>query len=186
VVKRPSGVYVLADASSDPLLAATYPTLILPFPLVVMPATRQATCTNLDIGDADGDARSDQADLTSTLRVVSVTETASVGAGNFIDVAHVQTEVVMNIRATSAGALTFQGAQDDWYAPGVGPVISSMVLTIPGIASDAQAMSLDTCTIPAAAKTSSDARASAVRPGGGAHRASLEEAVLEAVRNLGR
>jgi hypothetical protein len=186
VVKRPSGVYVLADASSDPLLAAIYPTLVKPFPLVVMPSTQQATCTDLDIGDADGDGKADQADLTSTLRVFSITETTSVAAGNFVDVAHVQSQAVMNVRATTAGPLSIQATQDDWYAPGVGLAASRIVLTIPGFGSDTQSISLVTYNIPTAAAASSGGRASPVQPGGGAHRVSVEEAVLEAARNLGR
>jgi hypothetical protein len=186
VVKRPSGVYVLTDASVDPLLAATYPTLILPFPLVVMPATQQATCTNLDIGDADGDGKADLADLTSTLKVLSITETTSVAAGSFTDVAHVQTEAIMNLRGTAAGALTIQATQDDWYAPGVGLVVSKVVLTIPGFGSDTQTMSLVTYAVSTAAAASRDSQASPVLPGGRAHRASVEEAVLEAARRLAR
>jgi hypothetical protein len=195
VVKRPGGVYVLADASVDPLLAEIYPSLVLPFPVAVMPPALQASCTNLDVGDADGDGKPDQADMTSTLRVFSISETATIAAGNFIDVAHVQTDVTMTVRATAAGSLTVQGTQDDWYAPGVGLVSSRMVLTIPGYGSDSQAMSLASYAIPTPAMAPAGAPASSVSPvarahlalpGGQAHRASVEEAVLEAARHLGR
>ena len=194
VVKRPSGVYVLADASVDPLLAGTYPSLVLPFPVAVTAATQQATCTNLDVGDADGDGKADRADLTSTLRVFSVNETVVVAAGNFIDVAHVQTDITMTVRATAAGTLTVQGVQDDWYAKGVGQLVSSMMLTIPGYGSDSQTMSLVTYTItPAMAPigapeplVSPGGPASLAPSGGRARRASLEELVLEAARRLGR
>jgi hypothetical protein len=195
VVKRPGGVYVLANASVDPLLAGVYPSLVLPFPVAVMPAIHQASCTNLDVGDADGDGKPDRADLTSTLRVISINETATIAAGNFINVAHVQTDVTMTVRATAAGSLTVQGTEDDWYAPGVGLVVSRMVLTIPGYGSESQAMSLASYTIPSPAMAPTDAPASLVAPGarahralpgGQGHRASVEEAVLDAVRHLDR
>jgi hypothetical protein len=192
VVKRPSGVYVLADASVDPLLAPTYPSLVLPFPVAVTPATQQVSCTDLDIGDADGDGKSDRADLTSTLQVLSITDTSTVAAGTFANVAHVQTDVEMTVRATKAGTLTVHGTQDDWYAPGVGLVISRMVLTLVGYTTETQAMSLASYTIPSAAMASpgapvsrAAARAPAL-PGGPGHRATLEEAVLEAARRLAR
>jgi hypothetical protein len=109
-----------------------------------------------------------------------------VAAGNFVDVAHVQSQAVMNVRATTAGPLSIQATQDDWYAPGVGLAASRIVLTIPGFGSDTQSISLVTYNIPTAAAASSGGRASPVQPGGGAHRVSVEEAVLEAARNLGR
>jgi hypothetical protein len=50
VVKRPGGVYVLSDPSTEPPFDQLYPSMILPFPLAVVAPTEQVSCHALDVG----------------------------------------------------------------------------------------------------------------------------------------
>jgi len=150
VVKRPAGVYVLTDPSVTPPLDKVYPTLVLPFPVAVTPKTLQIQCTNLDVGDLDGDGRGDRAYIVGYLQVLSVTETAQVGAGSFVDVAHVQTTATVSIRASSYGTVTADATEDDWYAKGVGRVVSLLSLAVDGGPPSMQTESLLSYTVPAA------------------------------------
>lgn len=152
VVKRPAGVYVLSDPSAEPPFDQLYPSLVLPFPVAVMPASTQATCRALDVGDLDGDGKADHADITVTLAVFSVSETATIAAGSFVEVAHVQTLASIKATTTAAGTLDMVATEDDWYAKGVGRVLSLVKITIPTLAvSESVTTSLQSWTVPGAA-----------------------------------
>lgn len=152
VVKRPAGVYVLSDQSAEPPFDTLYPSLVLPFPVAPMPETQQATCSALDMGDLDGDLRPDKADVTFTLRVFSVTETAPVAAGTFVDVAHVQSIARVHATATTAGVLDVVVTQDDWFAKDVGRVNSLLTIAVPSIGySEQETISLQSWTVPSGA-----------------------------------
>lgn len=174
VVKRPAGVYVLSDPSAEPPFDQLYPSMILPSPVAVMAPAEQATCRALDLGDLDGDLKADHADLVVTLRVFSVTETAQVQAGRFIDVAHAQQVARVTATGTSAGTVVVEVAQDDWYARDVGRVLSLLALTAPGM-NESTTTSLQSWTLPAGARALAPAAA-------GPTRARLEEAALRLAR----
>lgn len=181
VVKRPAGVYVLSDPSAEPPFDQLYPSLVLPFPVTPAPETEQATCRALDVGDLDGDNRSDQADITFTLRVFSATETATSAAGSFVDVAHVQSLARIKAITTGAGTLDVVATQDDWYAKDVGRVISLLKITIPAVGFSQQATtSLQSWTLPPAALVAAPLAASASAEPRRAAR--LEEAALQVAR----
>jgi hypothetical protein len=184
VVKRPAGVYVLSESPPvDPPFDQLYPSLVLPLPVAPMPETEQATCRALDVGDLDGDGKADHADVTVTLRVFSVTETATIAAGSFVDVAHVQTLARIKATATSAGSLDVVATQDDWYAKEVGRVNSLVTITIPahGV-SESATTSLESWTEPPLAAL---VAAPLVAPGAEEARpaARLEGAALRLVRS---
>ena len=184
VVKRPAGVYVLSESPpAEPPFAQLYPSLVLPFPVAPMPEVEQATCRALDVGDLDGDLKADHADITVTLRVFSVTETATIAAGSFVDVAHVQTLVRIKATTTSAGSLDVVATQDDWFAKSVGRVVSLMKITIPAYAvSESVTTSLESWTQPPVVAL---VAAPLVASGGVEARsaARLEEAALRLVRS---
>jgi hypothetical protein len=149
LVKRPWGVYVLDDGTAAPVIAQTLPELIIPFPVVVSPATELVSCTSLDAGDLDQDGRGDRADLVETLAVVSISETAVVPAGTFTSVAHLRKDLSMTVRSTSSGSLTIVASQDDWYAPGVGRVRMTLTVTIVGGPTSSDTIQLVSFTTPA-------------------------------------
>jgi hypothetical protein len=150
VVKRPAGVYVLADPSVQPPLDQLYPTLVLPFPVAPTARTLQVQCTDIDLGDVDGDGKSDRGDITAYLRVISVTETASIQAGAFIDVAHVRTDASVTVRATKYGTVAINATEDDWYARDVGRVVSRLQMSSSGISVADESHSLISYTVPTA------------------------------------
>lgn len=183
VVKRPAGVYVLSDASAEPPFDQLYPALVLPFPVTPMPETELATCRALDVGDLDEDGKTDHADITFTLRVFSVTETATITAGSFVDVAHVQSLARIKATTTRSGSIDVVATEDDWYAKDVGRVVSLLTITIPAFAvSESATTSLQSWTVPpAAAMVAAPLAASGVAE---ARRvARLEEAALQLVRS---
>lgn len=152
VVKRPAGVYVLSDGSAEPPFDQLYPSLVLPFPVAPMAETEQAACRALDVGDLDGDLKPDRADMTFTLRVYTVTDTANITAGSFVDVANVLTTARIKANTTSAGSLEIVATQQDWFAKDVGRIISRLTITIPSLgASESETTSLQSWTVPGGA-----------------------------------
>ncbi len=135
VVERPAGAYVLADPSETPPFDQLYPSLVIPFPVAVTPSAEQVRCSALDAGDLDGDGKPDLVDLVASLRVFSITETAGVQAGYFVDVAHVQQVVHVTAHTTASGTLEIDTARDDWFAPGVGRVVSLATISADGLSS---------------------------------------------------
>lgn len=181
VVKRPAGVYVLSDPSAEPPFDQLYPSLVLPFPVTPMPETEQATCRALDVGDLDEDGKVDHADITLTLRVYSVTETATITAGSFVDVAHVQSIARIKATTTSHGSIDMVATEDDWFAKGVGRVVSKVTITIPAFAiSESATTSLQSWTMPGAALVAASLSAPADPASAPATR--LEEAALRLAR----
>lgn len=183
IVKRPAGVYVLSDPSAEPPFDKLYPSLVLPFPVVPTAETPQATCHALDVGDLDGDLKPDTADITFTLRVFSVTETATVPAGSFVDVAHVQSLARVTAKTTGAGTLDLVVTQDDWFAKDVGRVLSKLTIDVPAISyTESQTISLQSWTAPPAALMAAPLAASSeVEPG---HPERLEAVALRAARTV--
>ncbi len=149
VAKRPAGVVVLADPAGDPVDQQLSPELILPFPVAVMPRTEEIRCASLDVGDVDHDGKPDYADVVEYLTVFSTTETADVAAGHFTNVANVLREAQMTLRASAAGTLTLNLAMQDWYAPGVGRVVSLRTVSTAGY-SNSTTIALASWTVPAA------------------------------------
>lgn len=181
VVKRPAGAYVLSDPSAEPPFDQLYPSLVLPFPVAPMPATEQATCRALDVGDLDGDLKADHADITFTLQVFSVTETATVAAGSFVDVANVLSTARMTVNTTASGSLDVVATQQDWYAKDVGRLVSLLKITIPSLAiSESETTSLQSWTLPGAALSSAPLAAGERQPPSAKR---LEEAALRLVRS---
>jgi hypothetical protein len=181
VVKRPGGVYVLSDPSTEPPFDQLYPSMILPFPLAVVAPTEQVSCHALDVGDLDGDGRADHADLVVSPRVFSMAETADVQAGHFADVAHVQITAHVTVTATIGGTVVVDATQDDWYARDVGRVVSRVILTAPGM-SQSSTSSLLSWTVPMAADGPATVQA-LTRPASARSRAPrLEDAALQLAR----
>jgi hypothetical protein len=149
VAKRPWGAYLLDDGSADPALAGTFPELVLPFPVQPAATVELARCTSIDAGDLDGDGRSDRADVVETLTVVSSTESTTVPAGSFTDVAHVRKDLELTVRSTSSGSAFVTASMDDWYAPGVGRVRLQRTLDAGGTPSS-DSFQLDSYALPGA------------------------------------
>jgi hypothetical protein len=180
VVKRPAGVYVLADPSVQPPLDQLYPSLVLPFPVAPTVRTLQVQCTDIDFGDLDGDGKSDRGDVTAYLSVISVTETATIQAGAFIDVAHVVTDATVTVRGTKVGTVTIVATEDDWYAKDVGRVVSRLQMSSSGMSLVDESQSLISYTLPPAGLVPPRVLAQlpagadrAAPPAGGAARAAL-------------
>lgn len=76
--------------------------------------------------DVDGDGRSDSLTLTSTVSVLAI-ETVSTPAGTFTNSLHLRTTVVETARFSSDGTSgRYEIVADEWYAPDVGLVRSSV------------------------------------------------------------
>jgi hypothetical protein len=180
VVERPSGAYVLADPTVEPPLDQLYPTLIMPFPVAVTAATEQGRCTSIGLGDVDGDGKADAADLSSTLQVLSTADTATVEAGAFTGVAHLQQVVTITVRTTASGSATATVTQDDRFAPGVGLVSRSIGSSPPIFAPESLALVSYTPPAPAAKLAAAEALSAA--PLVSAPR--LEERALDVARAL--
>jgi hypothetical protein len=146
VAKRPSGAYVVAEPSAEPPFDQLYPSLILPFPVEVRPAAEQVRCSCLDLGDLDGDGKSERADLSMTLEVFSVTETREVPAGSFSDLAHVQTAAHVTVRPSSGASVILDALQDDWFARDVGRVVSHVWLGGPLVPPESETLYLTSWT----------------------------------------
>jgi len=185
VAKRAAGVYALADPSVEPPLDQMYPSLLLPFP--VAPATRQqlVRCSDIDLGDLDEDGEVDRGDIQAGLTVYSVTEPATVIAGSFTT-AHVYTDVTMTVRASSVGTVMLDGIEDDWYAPGVGLVLSLFQVTSGATQLAHETHALISYTVPGAETLppSAGARSAAVAPGATPRGSSVEEAALRILRQF--
>ncbi len=147
IVERPSGAYVLSSSGAAPPFDQLYPSLILPFPVVVTPATQTVNCTSLDVGDLDGDGRSDVADVVATIAVLEVADTITVEAGTFANLAHAEQYALLTVRSTSHGSVSITMTQDDWYGPGVGRVRSAVTVSGGGT-SDTDSMGLVSYTPP--------------------------------------
>ena len=132
LAKRPAGVVVLADAAADPVEQQLYPELILPFPVAVAPQSETIRCTSLPVGDLDGDGKTDHADIVEYLTVLSTTETATVPAGSFVNVADVRRDLQMTVHGSAGSSATLTMLMQDWYAPGVGLVAKLVTVSVPG------------------------------------------------------
>lgn len=186
VAKRPAGVVVLADPAGDPTDQQLSPELILPFPVAVMPRTEEIRCASLDLGDVDYDGKSDYADVVEYLTVFSTTETAEVAAGYFTNVANVLREAQMTVRASAVGTFALNLAMQDWYAPGIGRVVSLRTVSAAGY-SDSTTIALASWTVPAApalaavaaaAPTAAEIQPALAWPGAGGPSRSLRSAAL--------
>jgi hypothetical protein len=183
VVVRPGGVVVLADAGADPLLQQLQPELVLPFPVAVGPRTELIRCVSLDVGDLDGDGRSDHADIVEYLTVLSTSDTAGVPAGDFVGVANVRRDGQVTVRASSGPSVTADFGMQDWYAPGVGRVVTLLTFSVPGT-SQTETLSLTSWTPPPAAAAHA-MRAASPRPARGqGSPESLEAAALGLARRV--
>jgi hypothetical protein len=117
-----SGVQqVMSSADAGTPFAPLYPMVILPFPATVGTTYSQVSCNLLDVGDLDGDGRSDLMDVESTVAIVG-DETVDAPVGSFL-ARRVDTATTLAIHYTVGhGTLTTSGTQTVWYAPGIGPV----------------------------------------------------------------
>jgi hypothetical protein len=153
---------------------------VLPFPVAPTARTLQVQCTDIDLGDLDGDKINDRGDITAYLTVVSVTEMKNTQAGAFIDVAHVITDATVTVRASAQGTVTIQATEDDWYAKDVGRVVARLQMSSSGISLVDETHSLNSYTVPTAgvapprALAQQAARAGlAAPPADGAERAAM-------------
>lgn len=116
-------------ASAIEIAGAKVPALQLP--LVAGESRVPLDQSGVDVGDLDGDGRTDSASLRAEVTVVGF-EALSTPAGSWANVAHVRTVVteVITISGTSR-TVTVTGTSDDWYAPNVGQVRSEYTVVGP-------------------------------------------------------
>ena len=144
---------------------------------------QQASCKALDVGDLDGDGKADHADMTASVRVLPMGETAQAAGFFFTNVAHAQTTAHLTVTGTSRGTLVIDASQDDWYAMGVGRVTSLLKITVEGVGSETTTISLQSYTQPPVATAIQSAETALIAPEATAPpRPSLEAAALTLAR----
>lgn len=124
LIKDLNGVTYYGDND----LSDTITPQIVPYQEVNFPATpgysfTQIHKTGLDFGeDVDSDGVNESFDVISTVTYIGL-ETVIVPAGEFVDCARVDTNILIEVRASSDNSsYEFQGFGSEWYAPGVGPI----------------------------------------------------------------
>lgn len=127
-----SGVRQVPVSGGDLLLRAIGSMEVLRLPLRVGERFVQIDRT-IDSGiDFDGDGRNDQMDVRSVSEVVGV-ERITTAVGTFEQAAHVRTSVHATVHLSAQGnSADIDATMNDWYASGVGPVRSAMVITAAG------------------------------------------------------
>jgi len=184
IVKRLAGVYELSDGSAEPPLDQLYPSPVLPFPVVDQPPTLVVSCSNVAIADLDGDGKGDHMDLTAYLGV-HTGETASVGAGDFTDVANVQTDLTITVNGSSGASMSITTTKNEWYAPGTGRVSVYSVLSAPAAGVyDEMSAGLQSLFVPAVGAVPTTELGLAVGAPLASRPASFAEASVQLARSL--
>jgi hypothetical protein len=117
----PNGVSLHASATEPFPIQGVVPFIQLRWPLTPGDAYVPVSCTGLSLGqDLDDDGRPERLDLRVEV-TVGGDEAVTVPAGSFTG-RKVTTRTTVTIRATSGLSATLVADEQDWYAPGVGPV----------------------------------------------------------------
>ena len=131
-LKSAAGVQVLADAGTDPALAALGRITLLRLPLVDGDRWVIADQTLAGLLDLDDDGQPDTVTLRMDGAVLGF-ETVEEAGRRYPQSAHVQTVVRQTVQLSSTGrSVSSTLTSDDWYAPNVGPVRSRVSTSGPG------------------------------------------------------
>lgn len=119
-------------ASGDALVVAIGPLDAMRFPLRAGDRWTQIDKT-IDTGmDFDGDGRMERATVRSEVQVIGL-ETVSTPVSSFAGCLHQRTTLTVGVQLTAlAQTVTVVTTVDDWYAPDIGPVRTTMLVTGPG------------------------------------------------------
>jgi Bacterial Ig-like domain/FG-GAP-like repeat len=132
LVRTATGVTSVAGAESDPLTAAAGPTEQVTFGQTV--GETRVTVDRTVAIDYDRDGRVDSVDLRAEHTFLGY-ETVSIAAGTFAGAAHVRTQIRTVTRyAGKVGAVTVVAIADEWFAPGLGAIRSTVAYTTNGVA----------------------------------------------------
>ncbi|MFZ4856562.1 MAG: Ig-like domain-containing protein [Desulfuromonadaceae bacterium] len=138
LVKDPNGI--TNYGSSD--LSNTLTQQIAPYQEINSPLSSgysyvQIHKTGLDFGeDLDSDGINETADLLSIVTVIGQ-NSVTVPAGTFSNCLQVNTEIQITVKASrTKTTYAFQGRDDQWYAPDIGPVKRMSVYSYPDGSSD--------------------------------------------------
>ncbi|MDP2005178.1 MAG: Ig-like domain-containing protein [Rubrivivax sp.] len=136
-----SAVRQVPASSADPLMNAIGPLDVMRFPLHAgdhyVPVDR-----TIDTGmDFDGDGRMERATVRFEVQVIGL-ETATTPIGSFPASLHQRTTLTVGVQLTSVPqTVSVVTTVDDWYAPDIGPVRSTIVITSQGM-TETQSMAL--------------------------------------------
>ncbi|MDO9075769.1 MAG: Ig-like domain-containing protein [Rubrivivax sp.] len=125
----------------DPLVSAIGPLDVMRFPLVAGDRWTQIDKT-LDTGmDFDGDGRLERATVHSEVQVIGL-ETVTTPVATFTGSLHQRTTLTVGVMLTSMPqTITVVTTVDDWYAPDIGPVRTTLLITSQGV-SETQTVAL--------------------------------------------
>jgi len=129
--KSSSAVTLVPGDDADAFTAALGPVTLMRLP-VRAGDSYVAVDRNLDGRfDVDGDGRADNLSVHAEVSVVEIVALAT-ASGTLADTAHLRTVLTQTTRSSANGQLTRHTVtSDDWYAPGIGPVKSTTVVTNP-------------------------------------------------------
>ena len=128
-LRTTSGVTLLPGASADAITAALGPLQILRLPIAAGDHWVLVDKTLTAIEDLDGDGRADTVVVHAEASVLGF-ESLATAAGNYTQVAHVQTVLTQVVKLSSNGqSVTVTATSDDWYAPDIGPVRNLSTIT---------------------------------------------------------
>ncbi len=136
-----TAVRQVPTSTTDPLVAAIGPLDVMRFPLQAGDRWTQIDKTIATGMDFDADGRQESASVRSEVQVIGL-ESVSTPAATFPGALHQRTTLTVVVQLTSVPqAITVVTTVDDWYAPDIGPVRTTLVTTSQGV-SETQTMAL--------------------------------------------
>jgi hypothetical protein len=137
-VKSASGVSVVPAPGADPAEQAFAAVPLLRFPIVAGETREELNRSFPGYADFDGDGLAEALVLHVQTLVVGF-ESLGLATGNWTDTAHVRTTLTQSTTLSSnRETISVATVYDDWYAPAVGPVRSTIKVSGGGVSESAE------------------------------------------------